>query len=117
LISALAPVVFPFGPAAPDANQKTVKAAKDFEALLIGQMLKSMRGDKSSWLGSGDDADGGDPSDDTALSLGEQQMAQAIADGGGLGLSRMIAAGLRPPADPAVTQNATDVATAMPLRR
>ena len=80
-----------------DSDQKTVKAAKDFEALLIGQMLRSMRGDKS-WLGTGDESDSEDSADDSALSLGEQQVAQAIAAGGGLGLSRMIAMGL--PAHP-----------------
>lgn len=79
-----------------DSDQKTVKAAKDFEALLIGQMLRSMRGDKS-WLGTGDESDSEDSADDSALSLGEQQVAQAIAAGGGLGLSRMIAMGLHGP--------------------
>jgi Rod binding domain-containing protein len=74
-------------------EQKTIGAAKDFEALLIGQMLKSMRDEKSGWLGSSDDSD--DDSNDTMLSVGEQQIAQVLTNGGGLGLASVVAAGLR----------------------
>jgi flagellar protein FlgJ len=73
-------------------DTKTVKAAKDFEALLISQMLKSMRSEKSGWLGSGDESD--EDSNDAILSLGEQQIAQALSSGGGLGLAKSIEAGL-----------------------
>ena len=75
--------------------QKTIGAAKDFEALLIGQMLKSMREEGSGWLGSGDDA-GGDSTTDVILSIGEQQMAKALSAGGGLGLAHMIERNLKP---------------------
>jgi Rod binding domain-containing protein len=70
--------------------QKSTKAAKDFEALLIGQMLQSVREEGSSWLGAGDD----DKASDAAFGMGEQELARAIADGGGLGLSKVIASGL-----------------------
>lgn len=73
-------------------DKKTVKAAKDFEALLISQMLKSMRSEKSGWLGSGDESD--EDSNDAILSLGEQEIAQALSAGGGLGLAKTIEAGL-----------------------
>jgi Rod binding domain-containing protein len=73
-------------------DKKTAGAAKDFEALLIAQLLKSMRSEKSGWMGSGDESD--DDSNDAILSLGEQQMAQALSAGGGLGLAKMIQAGL-----------------------
>ncbi len=73
---------------------KTVGAAKDFESLLIAQMLKSVRGD-GSWLGSGDDSGESAAANDAALSIGEQQVAKALTAGGGFGISRMIAAGLR----------------------
>jgi Rod binding domain-containing protein len=70
--------------------QKSTKAAKDFEALLIGQMLQSVREEGSSWLGAGED----DKASDAAFGMGEQQLALALADGGGLGLSKVIASGL-----------------------
>lgn len=94
--------VFPSAPGAADPSpdtgkQRAVKAAQDFEALLLGQMLKSMRGE-GAWLGTGDDS-GDDSADDTAASLGEQQIAQALAAGGGLGLARTIEAGLTPRPD------------------
>ncbi|HYA17600.1 MAG TPA: rod-binding protein [Bryobacteraceae bacterium] len=73
-------------------EKRTVSAARDFEALLIAQMLKSMRSEKSAWLGSGDESDG--DSNDAVLSLGEQQIAQALSAGGGLGLAKMIETGL-----------------------
>lgn len=68
---------------------KRVGAAQDFEALLIGQMLHSMREEGSGWLGTGDDDAGA-----TAFSFGEDELARALARGGGLGLSKIIAAGL-----------------------
>jgi Rod binding domain-containing protein len=70
--------------------QKRAKAAKDFEALLIGQMLQSVREEGSNWMGSGED----DKASDTAFGLGEQELALALADGGGLGLSKVISSGL-----------------------
>jgi Rod binding domain-containing protein len=85
---------------APGYNeQKGVTAAKDFEALLIGQMLRSVREEGSGWLGTGDDDAGS-----AAFSLGEDQLARAMAAGGGFGLSKVIAAGLAPQAVPASTQ-------------
>ena len=66
----------------PDAIRK---AATQFEAMLLGQMLQSAReadGD--------DDEDGG-----SALKeLGEQQFAQALANSGGIGIANMVVAGL-----------------------
>jgi flagellar protein FlgJ len=69
--------------------QKQLAAAQDFEALLIGQMLHSMRESGSGWLGTGDDEAG-----TTAFGFGEDQLAKALTKGGGLGLSKVIAAGL-----------------------
>ena len=68
---------------------KQLGAAQDFEALLIGQMLHSMRENGSSWLGTGDD-----DASATAFGFGEDQLAKALTKGGGLGLSKVIAAGL-----------------------
>jgi Rod binding domain-containing protein len=70
-------------------KQKEIGAAKDFEAILIGQMLRSVREEDSGWLGTGDDGAGA-----TAFGLGEEELAKAMAAGGGLGLSKVIASGL-----------------------
>jgi Rod binding domain-containing protein len=69
--------------------KKQLGAAKDFEAILIGQMLHSIREEGSGWLGTGDD-----DASATAFGFGEDQLAKALANGGGLGLSKVIAAGL-----------------------
>ncbi len=69
--------------------EKRVGAAQDFEALLIGQMLHSMREGDSGWLGTGDDDAGS-----TAFAFGEDELAKALSRSGGLGLSKIIAAGL-----------------------
>ncbi len=68
------------------------KAATDFEALLIAQLLKSMResGEGCGWLGASDDA-----SSDSLLGLAEQQVAQVLASQGGIGLSKLVAQGLK----------------------
>jgi Rod binding domain-containing protein len=69
---------------------KAAGASKDFEALLIGQMLRSVREEGSGWLGTGEDE-----ASSTAFGLGEEELAKALTASGGLGLSRIIEAGLR----------------------
>jgi Rod binding domain-containing protein len=64
-------------------------AAQQFEALLIGQMLRGVRESGSGWLGSGEDSAG-----DCATDFAEQQFAAVMARNGGLGLANLIAAGL-----------------------
>jgi Rod binding domain-containing protein len=64
-------------------------AAQQFEALLIGQMLRTERESGSGWLGSGEDSAGG-----CATEYGEQQFAAVLAKNGGLGLADLIARGL-----------------------
>ncbi len=68
------------------------EAAKQFEALLLGQMLKLARGDEAGWLGSGEDA-----SASSAIEMAEQFLAQSLADKGGLGLAKMVEKGLEKP--------------------
>ena len=72
------------------AQLKRTGAAKDFEALLIGQMLHSVREEGSGWLDSGEDQ-----SSDAAFGLGEEELAKALSHSGGIGLSKVIDAGLR----------------------
>jgi flagellar protein FlgJ len=63
---------------------KTAEAAKQFEALLIGQMLRSVRE-------TGDDQDS---TSSTMLDVADQQFSQLLANNGGLGLAKMVVAGL-----------------------
>ena len=97
-------------PAARGSNtappDKLQKAASDFEALLLGQVMKSERqADGSGWLGT-DDSDAGSSLSD----MSEQQLAQSLASSGGLGLAKMISTGLAKTSgndggtQPAVTQ-------------
>ena len=71
------------------AKEKQSSAAKDFEALLIDQILRSSREEDSGWLGTGDDN-----SSSTAFGLGEEELAKAMASAGGFGLQKLIAQGL-----------------------
>ena len=64
-------------------------AACQFESLLIGQLMKSMRESSTGWLSDGEDQAGA-----TATDLAEEQFAQALARQGGLGLARMVVSGL-----------------------
>jgi len=81
---------------APQPPKNVAEAAKQFEALLIGQLLKEARGDEGGWLGSGDDTGCA-----TAAGFAEEQFAQALAASGGLGLSARIAESLTKEAHPA----------------
>jgi len=73
---------------APERPTRARDAAQQFEALLIGQMLRGVRESGSSWLGS-EDASG-----QCATDYAEQQFAAVLAQNGGLGLANMIAKGL-----------------------
>ncbi len=78
--------------AMPDANPSETKstkianAATQFEALLIGEMLKSVReASDDGWLGGGSDS-----SAESAYGVAESQLAQTIAAHGGFGLAKTI---------------------------
>ena len=70
---------------------KVHDAAQQFEALLLGQMLRSAREGNTGWLGSGSDAAG-----NCATDFAEQQFATVMAQQGGLGLATLITKGLTP---------------------
>ena len=66
--------------------ERLKKAAHDFEALLIGEMLKAAHADsEDGWLGSG-----GSAGSDSAMQMAESQFAQALSSGKGLGLASVI---------------------------
>ena len=74
----------------PTQGAKLKRAASDFEALLISQMLRSAR---ESCTSDSDESDGSD-SNSSLTELSEQQFAQALAQSGGLGLGKMVVSGL-----------------------
>ena len=72
-------------------GKKIADAARQFEALMIGQILKAAHGSGSEgWLGAGDD----DESSSTAIQVAEEYLGQAIANSGGLGIARMVIQGV-----------------------
>ena len=73
----------------PPQTAKLSRAASEFESLLITQMLKTARETSSA-----DDDDDGAESNSSVMELGEQQFAQALANNGGLGLAKIVVAGL-----------------------
>ena len=77
--------------AAKNDPSKVAHAANQFEALLIGQILKSAHGAGSEgWLGAGDD----DETSSTAIQMAEEYLGQALASGGGLGIAKLVTQGL-----------------------
>jgi len=65
------------------------KSGTDFEAMLLNQLMRSARGDAGSE----------DQANSSLIELGEQQFAQALASSGGLGIAKMVVAGLTKHAD------------------
>lgn len=75
---------------APADNKKLKSSAQQFEALLLAQMLRSMRESGSGgWLGTGEDSTAA-----SAMEMAEEQFAQAMSAQGGLGLATMVTRGL-----------------------
>jgi Rod binding domain-containing protein len=79
-------------PNQPSDVAKIHSTAQQFEALLIGELLKTSReAGSSGWLGTGDNDDAGQ----IGMEVGEQEFARMLASSGGLGLSKTIEAGMR----------------------
>jgi flagellar protein FlgJ len=79
-------------PHKPDDPARIHEAAQQFEALLVGQMMRSVRESAGNWLKTGDDSSG-----DCATDFAEQQFATNMAQQGGLGLATLISTGLTRP--------------------
>lgn len=71
-----------------NSPEKIKGAAEQFEALMIGQLLKTARqsGSSSGWLGTGEEDEAGQ----TSVDMAEQQLASVMAKSGGFGLTKMI---------------------------
>ncbi len=65
---------------------KATDAAQQFEALLIGQMLRSVR--------EASQDDDSDQAGATMFDLADQQFSQLLSKNGGMGLAHMIVKGL-----------------------
>jgi Rod binding domain-containing protein len=87
-ITAAAGDVTSLGLKAKDSPEKILNAAKQFESLLVAQMMKSMQDNEGGWLGTEDQ------SASAAMEYGQEAFAQAMSASGGLGLAKTIAAGL-----------------------
>jgi Rod binding domain-containing protein len=93
-ITSSAPLLDTGAVAPPDQKPaKLAEAARQFEALMIGELLKSADGDKATWLG--DDADN---ASETAMGMAQTQLAQAMASRGGFGLASTIERAMTRPA-------------------
>jgi Rod binding domain-containing protein len=57
-----------------DSPERIHQAAQQFESLLISQILKTAHNDSEGWLGTGDDEAGS-----SAMSIAEEQLAQALS--------------------------------------
>ena len=67
----------------------TKSAAREFEAMLIGQMMQSAFSPDQMGLGGEMDSGG-----QTMLDFGREHLSRVIAEGGGLGLGKLIESGL-----------------------
>ena len=76
----------------PNDPKKIHQAASQFEALMIGEMLKTAKESGGDAALGGDDADS---SSGLAGDMGQEFLAQAIAGKGGLGLTATIERGLK----------------------
>ncbi len=74
-----------------DTPQKLAGVAKQFEAVMIEQMLKASReASGGGWLGNDDDQQ--DQTGSMVMDMAEQGFSQAMAARGGMGIAKMITA-------------------------
>lgn len=112
LITSALPQQFKNGAAGTDKERVAArKAAREFETLFVGMMLKSMRETvgKDMLAGKGQ-------SEEIYRSMLDQEYAKAVAEQGGLGLAKMIEAQLikRPDAKPRPDNNAASGTSPLP---
>lgn len=90
MIGAAAPVRPELDPGQAD-SRRVREAAEQFEAVLLGQFLKSVReSEADGWLGAGEDAAGG-----SMMDVAEEHFAAVMAAGGGIGIAALVQQGLR----------------------
>jgi Rod binding domain-containing protein len=88
-VSSLTRTMHVLGEKLKDDPAKIRKSATDFEAMLLKQLIGAAHVD------AGED----DQANSSLVELGQQQFAQALASSGGLGIAKMVVAGLTKHAD------------------
>ncbi len=73
----------------PQKQAKLTDAAQQFEAMMLQEMLKPMRGGHDSW-GGDEKGDDSDSASDTITSFGTEAFAKAISKGGGFGIAKQV---------------------------
>ena len=97
VVSTLTRTIHSLGKKPEDDPARIRKSATDFEAMLLDQMLRSAR--EAGGGGLTADGNGDNQANSSLIELGEQQFAQALASSGGLGIAKMVVAGLTKHAD------------------
>jgi Rod binding domain-containing protein len=69
------------------------EAAKQFEAVLIAQMMRSAHDSGEGGMGSDPDS-----TSETMWDVAAQQFAKVLANNGGVGLAKLVEKGIQPPA-------------------
>ncbi len=100
-------IASPAGSSGPNNRGQLTESARQFEALLIGQIMRSMRESAGGWLGSGEDQAGS-----SMAEFAEQQMAQLLSASGGFGLASLIEQGLVRSPQPQTLQDAASARSA-----
>lgn len=72
-----------------DSQERVRDSAREFESLLIGQIMRTMREASGGWLNSADDQAG-----NSMAEFAEQQMARVLCAAGGFGLAALVEQGL-----------------------
>lgn len=73
-----------------DDPEKIKSAAHQFEALLIAQMMKSMKDSEGGWMGTN-----GDDASSSAMEYAQEAFAQSLSASGGLGMASLVSKGLQ----------------------
>jgi flagellar protein FlgJ len=68
---------------------KLVDAARQFEAMMLQEMLKPMRTEQNSWA-TDDKSESDDSASDTIRSFGTEAFAKAISKVGGFGIAKQV---------------------------
>lgn len=76
-------------------SPKLERAAHEFEACFIQELLKPMR-EQADLSGSDQDSDSGSGSEDALRSFGMESIARSISERGGLGIARLVLQKLSP---------------------
>jgi Rod binding domain-containing protein len=66
-------------------GDKIEEAARQFESLLMGELLRASRGHDDGWLGTGEDGTAS-----SAMGMAEEYLAQGMTAQGGLGITQYV---------------------------